>query len=152
MNENANDPHRYDDMLDMSHHISRTHPQMPPENRAAQFAPFAALTGYGDEVKETARLTDQKLELDDDQKLVLNGKLQMLLDGIDARTEAAITYFQPDAKKAGGAYITAKGCVKKVDVYERRIVMTSDLAIPVDDVIAIDAEAFGFAEETNGSP
>lgn len=147
MNGNSNDPHRYDDMLDLPHHISDTHPQMPPENRAAQFAPFAALTGYDAAVKETARLTDQKIVLDDDTKLLLNGKLQMIRENIKAHPEVTITFFQPDLKKAGGAYIAITGNVKKVDTYERLIVMANEKSIPVNDMIDIDGELFRGMDE-----
>lgn len=142
MNGNPDDPHRYDDMLALPHHVSTVHPQMSPENRAAQFAPFAALTGYGDAVNETARLTDRRMELDDDQKLLLNNKLQLIQESLRAHPGVSVTYFQPDPKKAGGAYVTVTGTVKKVDEYARRIVMTNGALIPMDEVIAIDGELF----------
>ena len=142
MNDNPNDPHRYDDMLALPHHVSSTHPQMPLANRATQFAPFAALTGYGAAVNETARLTDRRMELDDEQKLLLNSKLQLIRESLRARPGVSVTFFQPDLKKAGGAYVTVTGTVKKVDEYERRIVMANDVLIPIDEVIAIDGELF----------
>ncbi|MEG0511881.1 MAG: hypothetical protein RR653_04070 [Clostridia bacterium] len=142
MNSNPNDPHRYDDMLALPHPVSKAHPQMPTENRAAQFAPFAALTGYGAAVNETARLTNKRIELDDAQKLLLNGKLQLIQENVKARPEVAITFFQPDEKKAGGAYVTVTGNVKKVDEYERQIVMVNEKAIPIDEVLAIGGELF----------
>lgn len=142
MNSNPNDPHRYDDMLTLARPVSMAHPQMPPENRAAQFAPFAALTGYGAAVNETARLTDKRIDLDDDQKRLLNDKLQLIQESLRAHPEVSITFFQPDAIKVGGAYVTVLGTVKKVDEYERRIVMTNNVSIPIDDVVAIDGELF----------
>ena len=146
MNENPNDPHRYDDMLALPHHVSLAHPQMPLANRAAQFAPFAALTGYGAAVNETARLTDQRLELDDDQKLLLNDKLQLIQESLRERPVVTVTFFQPDAVKAGGAYVTVTGTIKKVDEYERRLVMADGVAIPIDEVTAMEGELFGGLE------
>jgi len=147
MNGDPNDPHRYDDMLALPHPVSLKHPQMLPDNRAAQFAPFAALTGYGAAVNETARLTDQRLELDDGQKLLLNDRLQLIQESLRARPEVSITYFQPDVQKAGGAYVTVAGIIKKVDEYERRIVMTNEIIIPIDEVTAIDGEMFRGMDE-----
>ena len=147
MNGNPNDPHRYDDMLALPHHVSKTHPQMSPENRVAQFAPFAALTGYDAAVKETARLTDKRIELDDGDKILLNGKLQLIQENRKACPEVAITFFQPDEKKDGGAYVTVAGIVKKVDEYERQIVMANEKSIPIDEVIAIDGELFHGMDE-----
>lgn len=147
MNGSADDPHRYDNMLDLPHHVSRTHPQMPPDNRAAQFAPFAALTGYEEAVNETARLTDRKIELDNDRKLMLNEKLQMLRDSVKTRPEATLVYFRPDEKKDGGEYVAVTGSVKKVDEYERLIVLTSGARIPIDDISDIDGELFRGMDE-----
>ena len=136
MSGQTNDPHEYDDILALPHHVSQTHPRMSAENRAAQFAPFAALTGYGAAVKETARLTDKRLELDNDQKLLLSDKVQFIQENIKACPEVAITFFQPDEKKDGGAYVTVSGLVKKVDGYERKIVLVDGTRIPIDEVTA----------------
>ncbi len=147
MNGNPNDPHRYDDIIGLPHFTSPTHPRMPLENRAAQFAPFAALVGYDAAVKETARLTDKRMELDEDEKLIISEKLQLIQDHIKERTEAVFTYFQPDEKKSGGAYAVLAGQVKKVDEYERVIVMVSGEVIPIDEVIAINGELFRGMDE-----
>jgi len=144
---NADDPHRYDDIIGLPHPVSKTHPPMSVENRAAQFLPFAALTGYDAAIQETARLTDQRIELDDDEKIVISGKLQLIQDNIKQRPEVAITCFQPDARKNGGAYVVVAGCVKKVDVYERDIVMMNGRRIPIDAVCAIDGELFRGMDE-----
>lgn len=109
-----NDVHRYDDIIDMPHHTSTKHPQMSLYDRAAQFAPFAALTGHDMAIKETARVTDKKVELDEYAKEKLNDKLQIIRDTIHSNTEVTITYFVPDEKKAGGAYHSFAGCVKKL--------------------------------------
>ncbi len=130
----------YDDIFHLPHHVSTTRPHMAAIDRAAQFSPFAALTGYGAAVKETARLTDERVELDDYMKDDLSNRLQIIADRLKEHPEIAITYFQPDAKKNGGAYVTAAGTVKKID--ERVIVMTDGTAIPIDEIISIDGQIF----------
>jgi uncharacterized protein (UPF0248 family) len=116
-------------------------------DRAAQFSPFAALTGYDAAIKETARLTDWRIELDESMQDALNDKLQIIADRLKEHPEIAVSYFQPDAKKSGGAYVTAAGPVKKIDDYERVVVMTDGTAIPIDEIISIDGlifETMGF--------
>ena len=110
--------------------------------RAAQFSPFAALTGYEDAVEETARLTDARLELSEDIKTILNEKMQMIVDNLDADPIVTITYFVPDKKKAGGAYVDVTGIVKEIDEYERCIVMTDKKKIPIEQVRAIEGDLF----------
>lgn len=128
----------YDDIIHLPHHVSATHPHMAAVDRAAQFSPFAALTGYDAAIKETARLTDKRVELDESMKEALSNNLQMIADRLKEHPEIAITYFQPDAKKNGGAYVTVINTVKKIDVYERIVVMTDGIVIPVDEIISID--------------
>jgi hypothetical protein len=128
----------YDDIIHLPHHVSTTRPHMAAIDRAAQFSPFAALTGYDAAIKETARLTDKRVELDEAMKEALSNKLQMVADRLKERPEIAITYFQPDGKKNGGAYVTVINTVKKIDVYERIVVMTDGKVIPVDEIISID--------------
>ncbi len=128
----------YDDIIHLPHHVSATHPHMAAIDRAAQFSPFAALTGYDAAIKETARLTDKRVELDESMKEALSNNLQMIADRLKEHPEIAITYFQPDAKKNGGAYVTVINTVKKIDVYERIVVMTDGIVIPVDEIISID--------------
>ncbi len=128
----------YDDIIHLPHHVSTTHPHMAAIDRAAQFSPFAALTGYDAAIKETARLTDKRVELDEAMKEALSNKLQMVADRLKERPEIAITYFQPDGKKNGGAYVTVINTVKKIDVYERIVIMTDGKVIPVDEIISID--------------
>ena len=142
MNGDSNDPHRYDDIIDLPAPVSKRHPPLSRESRAAQFSPFAALTGYDDVIQETARLTDRRMELDDAEKLAISDKLQLLLDSGKQRPVAAITRFQPDGKKQGGRYAVVTGSVKKVDPIERLIVMTGGERIPIDDVIAVESELF----------
>lgn len=133
---------QYDDIINLPHHVSATRPQMSMKDRAAQFSPFAALTGYDTAVKETARLTDEKIELDEAALDILNRKFQMLKDRLDEENAVSITFFQPDEKKSGGAYITITGVVKKMDDYERQIVMQNGAKIPMDDVLEIEGELF----------
>lgn len=128
----------YDDIIHLPHHVSATHPHMAAVDRAAQFSPFAALTGYDAAIKETARLTDKRVELDESMKEALSNNLQMIADRLKEHPEIAITYFQSDAKKNGGAYVTVINTVKKIDVYERIVVMTDGIVIPVDEIISID--------------
>ena len=106
-------------------------------DRAAQFSPFAALTGYDAAIKETARLTDQKIELDDYEKEEINGKIQHIAEHLGEDFEVVITYFQPDGKKAGGAYVDALGVVKKIDEYERMIVFREGRKVSIDDILEI---------------
>lgn len=123
----------YDDIIDLPHPTSERHPRMPMENRAAQFSPFAALSGYDDAVKETARLTDGKIDLTEEEKSILDARLQRLTPG----ENAAITYFQPDARKQGGAYLTAFGEVKRIDGAAREIVLMDGRRIPIDDILEV---------------
>jgi len=119
---------------------------MPMSDRAAQFAPFAALTGYDSAIKETGRLTDEKIEFDEETLTVLDRKYQLLMDALDEAPEIEITYFKPDERKAGGKYVSATGTVKKVDDFERLITMRDGLKIPMDDVLSIDGELFSLLE------
>lgn len=128
---------KYDDIINMPHHISTKHPQMSLEERAAQFAPFATLTGYGDEIKETARLTNRRIELDEEAKSILDNKIQMILENISSRPTISITYFMPDSKKQGGSYITSTGIIKKVDEYKQLIVLEDKTEIYINDIIDI---------------
>ncbi|ARP50216.1 MULTISPECIES: hypothetical protein [Caproicibacterium] len=132
----------YDDIINLPHHISATRSHMTAIDRAAQFSPFAALTGYEAAIKETARLTDERVELDEYAKDALREKLQIITDRIKEHPEITITYFQPDAKKKGGAYVTAVGSAKKIDEYEQVVVMTDGTVIPIDETISIDGQIF----------
>ena len=132
----------YDDIINLPHHVSTTRPHMKAIDRAAQFSPFAALTGYDAAVRETARLTDERIELSEDMKVALSDRLQIIADRMKEQPEIAIAYFQPDAKKNGGAYITATSTVKKIDEYERIVFMTDGTAIPINEIISIDGQIF----------
>lgn len=130
----------YDDMIDLPHPTSAKHARMPISERAAQFSPFAALTGYDAAVKETARLTDRKGELDEDAKTALDLKLRTLADGGELCPKVSITYFQADKKKAGGAYVTAVSPVKKIDNIKRVVVLTDGTQVPIEDIFEIELE------------
>ena len=130
----------YDDIIGLPHPTSTKHTRMPISERAAQFSPFAALTGYDAAVKETARLTDSRGELDEDEKAALDLKLHALADRVELYLKASITYFSADKKKAGGAYVTAVGPIKKVDDFKRVVVLTDGTQIPIEDIFEIELE------------
>lgn len=131
---------KYDDIINLPHHVSPTRPQMSIIDRAAQFSPFAALTGHSAAVKETARLTEGKVDLSDDTMAYLSEQLTMIQARLDEELTVSITYFVPDAKKSGGEYVTHTGAVKKIDEYERVVVMQDKKAIPIDDILEIEIE------------
>jgi len=110
---------------------------MPIAERAAQFSPFAELTGYGDAVKETARVTDEKIELDEDAKEILDEKLRRIQEQTEEHPEIEITYFQPDDRKKGGSYITITGCIKKIDQSKMIMTMQDKTEISIKDIIEI---------------
>ena len=138
----SNSSTQYNDIINLPHHVSSTRPQMPILDRAAQFAPFAALTGYDAAIKETGRLTEEKIELDEEALNILNMKYQILVDSLDDEPEVTFTYFKPDERKAGGAYVKVTGTVKKVDDFERLIVMQNGTKMPMDDILNIDGTIF----------
>ena len=128
----------YDDIINLSHPTSPRHPRMPMIDRAAQFQPFQALSGYGAAIQETARFTGEKVELTEDEKAVLNEKLRLLADIGGA---AVFTYFLPDRKKSGGAYVTTVGSLKKLDPVEQRIILADGTLIPIADILEIESES-----------
>ena len=131
---------KYDDIINLPNPTPTCRPRMSALDRAAQFAPFAALTGYEAVVAEAARLTDDRLELSEDMKIILNDKMQMIVDNLDKEPFVTVRYFVPDKRKAGGAYVEVSGIVKEIDEYERCIVMTDGIKIPIEQVRAIDGE------------
>lgn len=132
----------YDDIIHRPRPVSKAHPPMPIANRAAQFLPFAALTGYDAAIRETARLTDRKIELGESEIYALDMKLDLLSERIDERPEVTVTYYQPDQKKQGGAYVTASGPLKKIDQYERVILLLSGQRIPIADMVDVECALF----------
>lgn len=134
--------HPYEDIINLPHHVSPTRPRMSMSDRAAQFSPFAALSGFEDAIHETARATGRKIEPDESAKAVLDEKLRLLAETIEDRPRAAVTYFLPDKKKSGGEYVTAAGNVKKIDSIQREVVMLSGTRIPIDDILDIAGDLF----------
>lgn len=128
---------KYDDIIHLPHHVSSTRPHMPMTDRAAQFMPFRALTGYEDAVREMARYTDERIELTEDEKVLLGMRLQKLADEISNQPKVTLTYFRPDKKKAGGAYIFTTGQLKKIDDYEGVLILTNGQQIPITDIVDI---------------
>ncbi len=129
---------KYKDIINLPHHISTKHPPMSIINRAAQFSPFAALSGHDIAIKETARLTNKRIELDDYIKESLNTKLHLLDQDLSKDIEITLTYFQADTKKEGGTYLSLAGKVKKIDKYKSIIVMDDNTIIPINEIISID--------------
>lgn len=129
---------KYEDMLLMHHPVSENHPRMPLADRAAQFAPFAALTGYEEEVNETARLTDQRIELDEYEKSVLDQRLQYIRQCLKSEPEIAVTYFEQDERKTGGHYHSVTGVAEKIDDARRCIVMRNKTRIPIEDILELE--------------
>lgn len=141
MNENGRK--KYGNIIDMPHHQSEKRPHMSMYDRAAQFSPFAALTGHADVIKETARTTDEYNDPSEEMKAMMNEKILLLMSELSSEPTISITYFKPDEKKSGGAYITITGIIKKIRQDERLIQMTSGDLIPIDMIFDIDGEIFG---------
>lgn len=133
---------KYDDIIHLPHHVSSTRSHMSLTDRAAQFSPFSALAGHDAAIKETARLTDLKIELSEDSKDTLGLKLNILADMASSHPEIAVTYFSPDDKKEGGSYITVSGVLKKIDNFEHTIVMMDSTRIPIDKLFEIECVLF----------
>lgn len=129
---------KYDDILNMPHHVSSTRPHMSMHDRAAQFSPFAALTGYDDTVRETARLTDEKQELTADMINDLNQKIAFLKEHAEERPQITVEYFLPDEKKSGGKYVTLSGEFRRIDEYNHNMVFVRGEKIPLNDIFEID--------------
>ena len=128
----------YEDIINLPY--PQKHPRMSNYARGAQFSPFAALTGFEAAIEETARLTERKIELDEGEKVLLNEKLRKIEEEIYARPEITVTYFRPDLRKVGGAYVQKRGRVKKLDAYLRSGVFADDTAVPIEDISDIILE------------
>ncbi len=138
---------RYDRIINMDRPFDPDHKPMSLHNRAAQFAPFDALTGFGGRIYESSRLTEERIELGDEQKLALNERMQIIQEHIKERPEIRITYFIPDETKDGGAYRTVTGVVHKIDEYEERVLLEDETRIAFDDIFRIEGELFSETEE-----
>ena len=133
---------KYDDIINLPRPVSSKHPPMPMSDRAAQFSPFAALTGYDEAVMETGRLTERKRELNDEEIAALNQKLQFLSEHLKEHPTVTVTFFIPDAKKTGGSYATKTRRLKKIDTFERWIQLDDGAKIPIDDITNIESALF----------
>ena len=134
------DLHNYDDIIDLPHHVSPNRRRMSNTERGAQFSPFAALTGYEAAVEEAARSTDGKQELTEEMKAIIDAKIQAVSEHPDAEPGVTITYFKPDERKEGGAYIRVTGAVKEIDRIGKTIVLTDHTEIPMEQIREIEAE------------
>jgi hypothetical protein len=142
MKEDNKDKHQYDDIINLQHYVSNHREHMSILDRAAQFSPFAALTGFDGAIKETARLTDQRIELDEAAKIILDEKLRIVQEQLSRQQEIELVFFRPDEMKAGGAYISVRGTVKKIDGYERAVVMQDGTRIPIEKIVDITGDMF----------
>ena len=132
----------YEDIVNLPPHISKRHPQPSMMDRAARFAPFAAITGYEEMVLEEARVTEERIDLDEGALSLLNEKLNMIQEFLDEEPEVTITYFEPDKKKSGGAYVSITGTVKRIDEYEHLVLMTDGKKIRIDEIYNIQGDLF----------
>ena len=132
----------YEDIVNLQPHISKKHPQPSMMDRAARFAPFAAITGYEEMVLEEARVTEERIDLDEGALSLLNEKLNMIQEFLDEEPEIKITYFEPDKKKTGGAYVSITGVVKRIDEYEHLVIMTDGTKIRIDDIFGLESDLF----------
>ena len=134
----------YEDIINLPHHVSKKHPQMSRESRASQFAPFAALTGYGDAVEETARITGSRIELGEEMKAIINDKLNIINLHIKERPQVTLTYFVPDVRKDGGSYISTTGNVRRIDLANNVIVLSNRKKINISDIIGVKIDEDNF--------
>lgn len=132
----------YDDIIDLPHHVSETHPPMSRADRAAQFSPFAALTGYDAAVRETARVTERRIELDEGVKAELNARLNCILEHLPEHPQVSITYFMPDEKKSGGAYRTVTGTVRKLDSFAKTLTLTDGTVVSMEEMVHVEGNLF----------
>lgn len=130
----------YEDIINLPHHTSKKYPRMSLEARSAQFAPFAALTGYDEVLIETARLTNERIEIDDTIKVIIDSKLQIIKEHIKEMPLITFMYFVADTKKDGGKYVTITGNVKKIEEYRNVLVLDNKIEIPIDEIIDINGE------------
>ena len=137
---------KYDDIINLPHHVSETHPQMSMRNRAAQFSPFVALSGHSDAIHQTARYTDDFQGVDESNVEALNQKIAMILDKINEHPQITVTYFKPDEKKEGGSYTLKTGNIKRVDDYEHVLQFTDNEEIPIQSIFNIDGEMFSIID------
>lgn len=133
---------KYDDIINLPHHVSGKRARMSMVDRGAQFSPFAALTGYDAVIEESARLTDQERSLDESRRTELDLRLQLIAEAAAGQPEVTATWFVPDEKKAGGAYVRRTGKVLKVDGFRGQLILTDGTRIPFDALTALDGALF----------
>ena len=133
-----NDEYNYNDIINLPHPVSQKHPQMSLYDRAAQFSPFAALTGHEEEIRETARQTEAWVDLDEDRKEELNEKMQEIVEHLNEAPEVTLTYFKEDEKKEGGSYVTVTGRIKKWREYEQQLVLEDGTVVALEKVFGIE--------------
>ena len=138
--------HKYDSIINLEHYKSKKHPPMSLYARSAQFAPFAALTGYEEAVVEIAREVGERIEIDEELKAILDSKIQILSEQIKKKPEVVFTYFVSDLTKDGGAYINITGIVKKIDSFSQTIILEDKTEIRINDIIDISGEVFRICE------
>lgn len=141
----------YGDIINLPHHVSKKHPQMSMHDRAAQFSPFSALTGHEAAIRETARLTEEKIDLDETMKTTLDETLAWVMERANEKTIVMITYFKKDERKAGGSYEVSQGRIRRIDFYERVILMEDRTKIPLDDIVGIEVSAEANSESEFGT-
>lgn len=132
----------YEDIVNLPPHISKRHPQPSMMDRAARFAPFAAITGYEEMVLEEARVTEERVDLDEGALSLLNEKLNMIQEFLDEEPEVTITYFEPDKKKSSGAYVSITGTVKRIDEYEHLVILIDGKKIRIEEIYALESDLF----------
>ena len=132
----------YDAIINLPHPTSERHPRMSVQDRAAQFSPFSALTGHAAAIAETTRLTERRMELDEDTKAELDRKQAILREHLTEQPEITVTWFQPDERKDGGAYVTVTGRLRKIDEAERALVLLDGTRVPLEDVMELESSCF----------
>lgn len=142
VSKDQNDPDRYDDMLNLPHHQSGTRKHMTPDQRAAQFSPFAALTGYEEAIQESSRLTMHRIELSDEEKEILNRKLQILSLHAKEKPNVTVTWFEEDPYKEGGSYVQKTVRISKIDTTTGNLITTDRKTIPLQEIVALESSLF----------
>ncbi len=138
--------HPYNDILTKEYRKSTRRKQMPVADRSAQFSPFSALVGYEDAITETGRLTDEKIELSEEAKSILDGRLQLLMENLDTAPYVTILYFLPDEKKTGGKTCSISGKLLQIHPQKRILILENDIQIPIDNILDINSESLSFSE------
>ena len=146
-------PEKYKQIIDLPYHGSVSHPKMDRVDRAAQFSPFSALVGYDDIIDETNRFTEEQFDFGEEDKKILDEKLRLICEHEKERPTVSVTYFIPDEKKEGGAYLTLQGQVKELDAVSRTLVFTGGQKLPLDDLLQIESPLFArLAAERESDP